>query len=207
MTSHVDANLEHYQKQVEKHGVGSIEALSWGSVVSQGVRFQQIRRAFYSLAGKKILDVGCGHGDLYDFLSLGFNWPKEYVGVELFPPAYHEAVKRLSRYDNVKLIQGDFLQVDVPEVDIAVLSGTLNLDYDNWFGMAVAIIEKMWRLSRKGIVFNLENGRTLAKDGKHVRRIAWLDPIDWFKWAIRRTDKVLFFSDYHDYDFTIAMLK
>lgn len=60
----------------------------------------------------RVLDVGCGSGRVGEFvLDAG---AAEYVGVDFSEPMLELAGERLGRYgDGVRLLQGDFLEIDL----------------------------------------------------------------------------------------------
>src|SRR5207244_3330176 len=72
--------LEPYRKAASLHGE-QFGSLLWASPRTQAARFDAICR-LAQMRGKKVLDVGCGRGDLMDFMISREMAPAEYVGIE-----------------------------------------------------------------------------------------------------------------------------
>jgi ferredoxin len=66
-----------YDDLVEQHGAESVRSLGWGSEHSRDARLRVI--ADHVGAGS-VLDVGCGHGDLVQFLSPSIY---RYTGIDI----------------------------------------------------------------------------------------------------------------------------
>jgi SAM-dependent methyltransferase len=98
-----------------------------------------------------VLDAGCGTGDLAGFLET--LQIKNYLGIDIFLPAVEKAARK---YPDKKFKVGDFLMMPEQKFDFVVCSGALttNLDSDNYLVLETWI-KKMWRMARKGIVFNV----------------------------------------------------
>lgn len=202
-TSHCEVNQAHYADKASAFGVGDVRSLSWGSRTSQEVRFKQITRLI-DPAGLSVLDVGCGFGDLYHWLCEQGQAPASYLGVDICP--HNIEFARGSLPADCQLLQGDFLALPVPEVDLAILSGTLNLDFDDWENISRGIIAKMWSLSRRGVIFNLESAWGLPPH-KLARLKRDLDPLKWIDFARGLSDRLVFLHDYHDCDFTLGLFR
>lgn len=104
-------------------------------------------------SGSTCLDVGCGTGDLSLFLrKLGI---KKYLGVDIYEPSIKKA--RI-KYPDETFIHDDFLAATIRrKFDYAFCSGGLTIklpERDNYTFLQ-ASIEKMWKLTRIGIAFNI----------------------------------------------------
>ena len=69
-----------YLERYKQHGVSSL-SLGWSNLVHQYVRYQTVCDSI-ALKGKKILDFGCGFGDLLGYLQHN-NIACEYIGVDI----------------------------------------------------------------------------------------------------------------------------
>ncbi len=104
-----------------------------------------------SLQGSAILDVGCGTGDMVQFLEN--KNIKEYVGVDIFSPAIEKAQQK---YPDQKFIAEDFLRLSLKKkFDFVFCSGALTtvLETDN-YEILQPWISKMWKLAKIGVAFN-----------------------------------------------------
>ena len=85
-----------YQKLVAKHGI-NYRSLDWGSVGSQQTRFSVLSE-IGPLNKRKILDVGCGLADFYDWL-LKRNISCDYSGIDITPDMIECAINRFPSLD------------------------------------------------------------------------------------------------------------
>ena len=103
------------------------------------------------LKNTSVLDVGCGTGDLYNFLRQ--RGVKRYLGIDI----YHMSVEYAHmKYPQGKFITSDFLEYEFKEsFDYIFCSGALAaiLETNNYYLMT-AFIHKMWSLTTVGLSFN-----------------------------------------------------
>lgn len=104
------------------------------------------------LDGLSCLDVGCGSGDLSNFVrKLGATG---YIGIDIYQPAIERAKQK---YPQEAFILGDFLEVPIKnKFDYAFCSGSLTVKIatDNYVFLE-ATVAKMWKLTKVGLVFNI----------------------------------------------------
>jgi len=100
-----------------------------------------------------VLDVGCGHADLYAFLQPRFPGLR-YCGIELLPELLDVAQARHGHDRHVTLGAGDFLRASLPPADYVLASGALNYQHRNPQFIFQAI-EKLFDSCRLGLGFNL----------------------------------------------------
>lgn len=117
--------LEPYRAAARRHGAG-FGALLWASQKTQGVRFEALTRAA-EFEGKRVLDVGCGRGDLLDYLESQGVSVESYVGIEGVGELV-EAARKKER-EGVQIIEADF--VAEPHrlfvgAQVVAISGALN---------------------------------------------------------------------------------
>src|SRR2546423_14466740 len=79
-TSKAEDYLTPYREAASRHG-DRFGSLLWASPRTQAARFDAICRLAH-LAGKRVLDAGCGRADLMDFMISRGIEPAEYVGIE-----------------------------------------------------------------------------------------------------------------------------
>src|SRR5205823_5466246 len=75
-TKKVEGYLAPYREAASRHG-DRFGSLLWASPRTQAARFDAICRLAH-LAGKRVLDAGCGRADLMDFMISRGIEPAEY---------------------------------------------------------------------------------------------------------------------------------
>lgn len=197
-------NKHYYEKLNIKNGLGSSGNL-WSNDARQIVRFQKFIEIF-DFKNQKILDVGCGYGDFYHYLQKNSISPKLYKGIDLLQQHCNIANQKLPSC--CKVICGDFLQIDLDQADLVILSGTLNYYDKEWFAFAHQMIDKMWLLAKIGVLFNIRSPKSMSSSSEsQYRQYKDLSPSYWCSYAESLTSKYALFHNYVDYDFTIAMWK
>ncbi len=161
----------------------------------------------YPLAGKRVLDAGCGRGDLARFLlDRGIEF-SSYVGIDALAAVVAQATRRA--LPRCEFRRGDLLRdrvLGTVSPDVVCISGTLNTMTAD---QALAVVGAGWRAAREALIFNFLSdraGRSAPAQGQTVRRLPTLRLLEW---AFSRTSQVAFRQDYfdHGHDATIRMLK
>lgn len=147
------ATIERYTSRYREHGY-SPKSLGWDKG-KQDVRFS-VLTSQYDFAGKSVLDVGCGFGDLNRILRKKCLDDYAYVGIDVVPDLIAEA---RSRYvgKEINFIVGDFLEVDLADkFDYVVASGIFNhrLRHADPYDLIEAAIAKALSVSRDGLAFD-----------------------------------------------------
>jgi len=172
------SNIKKFEKikKIKKHYVPRISAerpnydiLDWAGPDSQRLRFEVLTRHL-DLAGKSLLDVGCGLGDLAAFLDkLGID--VDYTGVDVVPEMLARAGqanpgRRFECLDIFAETTGQVLAtLGVSEpFDIVFCSGALNLNLGNNLRFLPRAMESMLRLTRQWMVVNFLHTRLLQRD-------------------------------------------
>jgi SAM-dependent methyltransferase len=147
-------NLERYYSDQRTRHVLPEKRVGWLTAESQKVRFEALA-SVGPLAGKKVLDIGCGLGGFYGFLKeqgIGV----DYWGVDLFPPIIEDARKH---HPGVHFESRVLLAQPYPSrsFDNVFLSGVFNVKVrDNWRYMR-ALLKCALRQSRRAVAFNVLN--------------------------------------------------
>ncbi|MFP3937209.1 MAG: class I SAM-dependent methyltransferase [Phycisphaerae bacterium] len=119
------------------------------------------------LSGKRLLDVGCGLGDLWAFLG-GEESSVDYVGVDLSEEMVAEGRRRNG---GAKLICADIFAADSDELfapqsfDVVFCSGALNLELGNNDTFVPHALARMFELSHEVLAFNLLHKRGTPSSG------------------------------------------
>lgn len=152
-----------------------------------------------------LLDVGCGFGDLLNFLQqqkISVN----YTGVDV-APAMINAAKILHRCSSFHI--GDLFDMAFAEqsFDFVVLSGALNeiVESEQHGAYAKAVIEKMFVLSRYGVAFNLLDKRNKWTASRPDLQSFY--PPEIIRFCQGFCQQVELVDDYLDNDFTVYLYK
>lgn len=180
-----DAIRRHYRRRLERHK-RNWAICHWAGADSQQIRFE-VFAANVELAGKRLLDVGCGLGDLWAFLG-GDESGVDYVGVDLVEEMVAEGRRR---HSGANLICADIFGKDADGMftpgsfDVVFCSGAFNLDLGNNDRFMPRALARMFELSRETLAFNLLHKRcTPTSGGFHpfepsdVLRMLWPLPCD-----------------------------
>lgn len=132
------------------YGQYSSYSLGWSTKESQLIRFR-ILSEIGRLEGSEILDLGCGLGDFYGFLDF-FLDKFEYKGIDITTD-FIEAAK--DKYPNGDFSTKDIFNIKDDSFDYVFASGVFSYNIPNYFEKYFSIIEKMFKVSRKGIAFNM----------------------------------------------------
>ncbi|NQT22273.1 MAG: amidohydrolase family protein [Candidatus Omnitrophica bacterium] len=139
-----------YENRLKRYGI-SIKTMGWRDRKQQNLRFR-ILSEIGNINKRSILDVGCGFGDLYNYLA-DKNIKVKYSGFDIAPKIVQAAKNKHSKLDfRVK----DILRDDVKEkYDYVFASGILNKKISNNLGYAKKMIAKMYKFSKCGIAVNM----------------------------------------------------
>jgi hypothetical protein len=126
-------------------------ALLWEDRWAQDVRFDAIAR-LGQLAGRRVLDVGCGRAELLSFLRARGIFPSHYTGIEA--QAWLARAARRRRYPRCRIVQADFVKEPATlriGAEVMVFSGSLNFLSSRQF---YRTLELAWAAARRRVVFN-----------------------------------------------------
>ncbi|MBM89104.1 MAG: hypothetical protein CMQ41_12085 [Gammaproteobacteria bacterium] len=138
--------------RISRFGTDSNRALGWKNPESQIKRFEQLAK-IGKINGHRLLDAGCGHGDLYPYLKQIYG-EFEYIGLDYQREFLDVAIDRFGRYENTKFVYGEFSSQSIPVVDYVICCGALNYrnsetDYIN------RMIYKLFAVSKIGLGLSL----------------------------------------------------
>lgn len=184
-------NKEFYETAINKYGV-SPRGVHWNSKNSQYKRFEAITSFIKKdIINSTLLDVGCGFGEYYKYLSINNKLPAKYIGIDCEKSMIDLAN---TRFPNQKFIIKDVLKDNLIHSDYLICSGALNiLDIDQ----IDIFIKKSFEHCNKGFIFNFLKNVTFTVIKKD-------EIIDITK---RYTKNMIIKEDYLDNDFTIFMVK
>lgn len=193
--------VNRHRDALQRHGHHP-HALYWSSKAIQELRFQVLLNIGIS-NGDSVLDVGCGFGDLADYLKRQ-GLTIDYTGIDLSPDLIEAGQQT---YTGIRLLEGDLFEFNPPaqSYDYVLLSGALNEAFNDEGEYARSIIERMFKTCRKGVAFNLLN-----RENDWVASRPDLQsffPEEMRQYCRALSDKVQLRSDYLDNDLTIYLLR
>lgn len=177
--------MNYYSERLTEYG-DDVRALGWGSLESQRIRFQIL--AEIGIHDGSVLDVGCGFGDLYQYL---WQWEiAEYIGYDTNPDMLAQAKLK---YPGARF-------VDHPvEADYILESGAFNLTED-WHSEVMNLWDSF---CRRGMALNF----TSSFAEVHTPGIVYADPLETAKFLSTLTKKFVLRHDYRQNDFTCYLYK
>jgi SAM-dependent methyltransferase len=193
-----DDQKGYYADLIARHG-NAREIAGWGSQASQERRFA-VMACHWPLAGSRIIDVGCGRGDLLAYLKAQGQAPAFYVGLDIMEDALSFG---RANHPEAQFICGDLLDphLKLPVADYAVSSGVFNLtgkDHAEWIGRMVGA---MYAATSRGAAFNVVS--TLAPEHKEGHYYAAPDAM--LRMAQAITPFVALLHDYAIHDMTLFL--
>jgi len=121
---------ERFDERVEENGESAC-ALGWDSKSSMRTRFGAATE-MYDFSNKRVLDVGCGFGDFYEYLVEQNQQPREYHGLEVSDRVLDIARERNTAENCTFERRNIFVDpYEDEQFDIAVEFGILNYNFDN----------------------------------------------------------------------------
>ena len=189
-----------FNKLVEKHGY-SPKSLAYSGEKSQKIKFNIVTEVGIE-DNCSVLDVGCGFGDYFNYLKQQGIKNVKYCGIDISNKIVDFAKEKNSL---ANVIQGNVLDLSDDEKYDYVISLGFNAvkTGSNWETLT-QVLDKMWKLSKKGIAYNAVS--TFAEDSP--RKIYFVSPAKVIDYIMNNlTYKVVFRHDYMPHDFTIFAYK
>jgi len=151
-TSEKDSIVELYEKGLREYGP-SHKTVGWGNASGQRLRFEELFRGI-DPRGARILDVGCGLGDLVPYLDSITGGDYEYFGVDIAPALINSA-KRSFGNTNRQFVSANILDWEDNQVfDIAVLSGALSFRVSDNEALAKSVLTRMFEKTTRCVCAN-----------------------------------------------------
>ena len=189
-----------FNKLVEKHGY-SPKSLAYSGEKSQKIKFNIVTEVGIE-DNCSVLDVGCGFGDYFNYLKQRGIKNVKYCGIDISNKIVDFAKEKNSL---ANVIQGNVLDLSDDEKYDYVISLGFNCvkTGTNWETLT-QVLDKMWKLSKKGIAYNAVS--TFSETSP--RKIYFVSPAKVIDYIMNNlTYKVVFRHDYMPHDFTIFAYK
>lgn len=175
---------EHYRRLFQLYG-DSYKSAQWSDRLTQNKRFK-VLCDIENLNGKKILDFGCGTGDLATFLKEE-NINVQYTGVDLVDELLECARKKHPEFSFGKLEQ-----FEDQKFDYILISGVFNNKIDDNRKFYENTLKKLSNQANKGIAFNLLSNYVDYYD----ENLFYENPENVFKYAKTLTPYVMIRNEY-----------
>jgi SAM-dependent methyltransferase len=136
-----------YSASINKHGI-SPQGVQWLSDESQNIRFTMLHKLLPKPLKKySIVDIGCGFGDFYNYLSDNDDTPKHYIGIDVLEKMCFISSSRTKQ----KILCLDATKDPLPQADYYICSGSLNTltKFE-----AFLFIQNCFHSSKRGFIFN-----------------------------------------------------
>lgn len=189
-----------YEEHIRRYGF-SYRALGFGRRESQEKRFAAVL-GLGSLHGKRLLDVGCGFGDLLVWLNTRGIEPR-YTGVDIVRPMIERCRKRFEG-TGARFLIGDALTLVADEpYDYVVASGIFGYNAKDTHERVRPTLVRLFGLARVGMAVNFLSRRAAARSPGRL----YLHPADVLQFALKLTPAVRLDHTYMPNDFTLCLYR
>lgn len=204
--------LRPYREAIARLGT-SFEALLYYSRDTQERRFEALAKVA-PLAGRAVVDVGCGHADLLGWLERQGVFCRSYSGLDAFPEFIEQARVRVAtaatapaRCEVVDFVDCDFERFVEAEPTTIVFSGSLNaLPQTLACERLRAAFHALGKRSGNALVFNFLS-RCASYRGDEDAHLRRFEATEMLEFALELTPLSVFCQHYlSGHDATIAML-
>lgn len=190
---HINHVADYYDKLVTEHG-DSYKACDYGSWESQETKMEVISSLMKT--DGTVLDVGCGLGEWWGHGTPCYG----YTGVDISPEMIKLAKKK---WRDVNFRNLNILTDDIEQHDWVIANGLFYIDTPQQYGFTIDMIDKMWSLCNKGLIFNMPSAMAPTKNKGEL----YWDAASVWDIAHVRAPYVTLRHDYMEHDFTVAMYK
>ena len=185
-----------FRLHLQLHGP-NWRGLGWQSQRSQRRRFAVLSEVG-PLANTRVLDIGCGVGDLYHYL-LRRRIPVTYTGFDILPEMVAHARRR---YPEAQFEVRDVLQGLGPErFDYVLCSGAFNVNFGRNVAAVQEILGELLRCCIRGVAINFLSTRASERDAILFN----YDPEALFAYCQTLTPHVRLLEGYLSNDFTLYL--
>lgn len=190
-----------YDKRVKHLGYDA-HSVGWRSTEQQTLRFKVLTRDI-DLVDKSIMDIGCGFGDLYDFLCKSDSKPLQYLGIDISGEVIKVAKLNHRDVRGVTFFNKELMTPPEEKFDYAIVSGSLNYKVAEDMYAYLEEFAKVYRTRvYEGLLINL-----LSTKVDYMQEIhAHYDPVLVQKIFEKYFQNVKLIEGYGLYEFTIQAL-
>ncbi|HYL87264.1 MAG TPA: class I SAM-dependent methyltransferase [Burkholderiales bacterium] len=189
-----------YENHIRRYGY-DYRALGFRQRSSQEKRFATAL-SLGDFHGKRLLDVGCGFGDLLSWLNARGVEPR-YTGIDICRPMIERCRKRF-KGSGARFQVGDALTfvTDHP-YDYIVASGIFGYDAKGSRKRLQPTLERLFDLTRIGMAVNFLSRCAVTRSPARL----YLHPADVLQFALKLTPAVRLDHAYMPNDFTLCLYR
>ena len=191
--------LSYYDSLIKEYGSSDPRSIGWASESTEQIRYT-ILSEIGDLNNHSILDVGCGFGNLYDFLK-NKNLSFSYKGIDINPKIISLAKEK---HPNISFETLDFGNYQNEKYDYIFCSGALSFKVPNYKQFYFEYIKKMFDYSNIGIAFNMLNDKNNTNPGDD-KLFATYSVEEVKNFCLTFTNNIIIREDYLPNDFTIYL--
>lgn len=191
--------ISFFDKTLQWHG-DRPEGVGW-SQKGQQLRFEELLSIDDDIRGKKVLDYGCGKGDLYQFLK-DKNIPVSYTGFDI----NHNLISLAKS----KFPEAEFRVFDIEEerlteyFDYIFLCGVFNLKVAGIDETVRNVLKMLFERCNIVLAFNALSDHCLNKDFQ----LHYISPEEILQFALKELSPHAFIKEgAHSDDFTMFVYK
>ena len=178
-----------------------VRTLGWGTKEQQNYRFLQTIDNRIEFNGKRILDIGCGFGDYFNFLKKHNIDVKSYIGWDLNSDLIGEARRLFAAEKNAIFDVKNIFDIHSDNdsfADIGIMLGVLNFNlkdaFDNYQYSKIAI-EKAFMLVKEVLVVDFLS-TYLTESYPKEDFVFYHEPETMLKYAFSLSQNVILKHDY-----------
>lgn len=191
--------IQRYNERLAAYGPTE-KALGWGDKGRSRVRFE-VLLSRWSLDNSRILDFGCGFGDLYGYMCTKGIRGFSYLGVDINPSLI--AIAR-DRYPRAEFLVADCTS-DIPGAPFHYIlsSGVFNFKLEDNRAFIAEMFSRFNALAQRGYAANFLSNRVQYK----LEHTYHADPAEILNMAYQASNNVVLRNDYMPYEFTVFVTK
>lgn len=172
----LEKSIQTYTKAFQTYG-DDTKSCCWDRV--QIERYFELSK-IADLQNESILDVGCGIGGFYEYITNKGIKPCRYFGIDIVDGMIETARKKYpqAEFKTINLLADE---LPVKEHDYGIICGVFNLlDKSDSADFTKMMLSKVWKYCRKGMAFNFISSYVNYMDDK----MSYHSPIDILQFVI-----------------------